>query len=52
MVNPAKKDWNRPFEDPIVLPDARALLTLKNAADYIISECEHAIIALDGPPPG
>lgn len=24
-----------PFEDPIVLPDGRQLLTLKDAADYI-----------------
>jgi hypothetical protein len=29
----AKKNWNRPFEDPIGLPDGRELLTLKNAAD-------------------
>jgi hypothetical protein len=32
----AKKNWNRPFEDPIELPDGRKLLTLKNAADYIM----------------
>jgi hypothetical protein len=32
----AKKGWSRPFEDPIVLPDGRELLTLKNAADYIM----------------
>jgi hypothetical protein len=32
----AKKNWTRPFEDPIVLPDGRKLLTLKNAADYIM----------------
>jgi hypothetical protein len=30
------KGWNRPFEDPIDLPDGRKLLTLKNAADYIM----------------
>ena len=24
-----------PFEDPIILPDGRKLLTLKDAADYI-----------------
>jgi hypothetical protein len=30
------KGWNRPFEDSIVLPDGRELLTLKNAADYIM----------------
>ena len=27
--------WSTPFEDPIVLPDGRQLLTLKDAADYI-----------------
>ena len=27
--------WSTPFEDPIVLPDGRKLLTLKDAADYI-----------------
>jgi hypothetical protein len=31
-----KTGWSRPFEDPIVLPDGRELLTLKNAADYIM----------------
>jgi hypothetical protein len=31
----AKKGWSRPFEDPVVLPDGRELLTL-NAADYIM----------------
>jgi hypothetical protein len=28
--------WSTPFEDPIVLPDGRKLLTLKDAADYIM----------------
>ena len=28
--------WSTPFEDPIVLPDGRMLLTLKDAADYIM----------------
>lgn len=32
----AKKGWSRPFEDPIELADGRELLTLKNAADYIM----------------
>ena len=32
----AKRGWSRPFEDPIVLPDGRKLLSLKNAADYIM----------------
>ena len=32
----AKTGWSRTFEDPIVLPDGRKLLTLKNAADYIM----------------
>ncbi len=27
--------WSTRFEDPIVLPDGRKLLTLKDAADYI-----------------
>ena len=28
--------WSTRFEDPIVLPDGRQLLTLKDAADYIM----------------
>jgi hypothetical protein len=28
--------WSRPFEDPILLPDGRKLITLKHAADYIM----------------
>jgi len=31
-----KKGWSRSFEDPIVLPDGRELITLKIAADYIM----------------
>ena len=27
--------WQRPFEDPIHLPDGRSLHTLRDAADYI-----------------
>ena len=27
--------WSAPFEDPIVLPDGRKLVTLKDAANYI-----------------
>jgi hypothetical protein len=27
--------WSTPFEDPIILPDGRQLVTLKDAADYI-----------------
>jgi hypothetical protein len=38
--------WSVPFEDPIVLPDGRQLLTLKDAADYITAlpkeESNHA----------
>jgi hypothetical protein len=30
------KGWSRPFEDPIVLPDGRKLIALKNAADVIM----------------
>jgi hypothetical protein len=29
-------DWSRPFEDPISLPNGRQLVTLKDAADYIM----------------
>jgi hypothetical protein len=29
-------DWSRPFEDPITLPDGGQLVTLKDAADYIM----------------
>ena len=28
--------WSTPFEDSIILPDGRKLLTLKDAADYIM----------------
>ena len=28
------KGWSRKFEDPILLPDGRKLITLKQAADY------------------
>jgi hypothetical protein len=28
--------WSTPFEDPIILPDGRQLLTLKDAADFIM----------------
>ena len=31
----AKRGWKRPFEDPIPLPRARQLTTLKDAAEYI-----------------
>ena len=27
--------WSTRFEDPIILPDGRKLLTLKDAADYV-----------------
>ena len=30
------KGWSRKFEDPITLPDGRKLVTLKNAADFIM----------------
>jgi hypothetical protein len=29
-------DWSRSFDDPIPLRDGRQLVTLKNAADYIV----------------
>jgi hypothetical protein len=28
--------WSRRFEDPVELPDGRKMLTLKEAADYIM----------------
>ena len=28
--------WRRPFEDPLQLPDGRSLVTLKDAADFIM----------------
>ena len=28
--------WARPFDDPILLPGGRELLTLRDAADYIM----------------
>jgi hypothetical protein len=31
-----KGGWSRPFDDPIDLPRGRQLLTLKDAADYIM----------------
>ncbi|WP_456796846.1 hypothetical protein [Bradyrhizobium sp. USDA 4473] len=27
--------WKRPFEEPIILPDGRALVTLLDAANYV-----------------
>lgn len=35
MGTVADKGWSRPFDDPIVLPDGRKLLTLRDAANYI-----------------
>jgi hypothetical protein len=31
-----EKGWFRPFDDPIDLPRGRQLITLKDAADYIM----------------
>ena len=35
--------WSRRFDDPIVLPNSRKFITLKDAADYIIAlpKAEH-----------
>ena len=30
------RGWKRPFDDPIPLPKGRQLVTLKDAADYIM----------------
>jgi hypothetical protein len=49
--------WNREFEEPIVLPDGRKLVRLRDAADYIaalpakesaVEEWQAAIEALAG----
>jgi hypothetical protein len=32
---PAKQGWSREFSDPIILPNGRQLVTLKDAATYI-----------------
>ena len=29
------KGWQRKFEDPVLLPDGRKLVTLRDAGDYI-----------------
>ncbi|MCS3689087.1 hypothetical protein [Bradyrhizobium elkanii] len=36
-------DWQRPFEEPILLPDGRELITLHDAATYIteLPKSEH-----------
>jgi hypothetical protein len=38
------RDWQRQFEDPVPLPRGRQLVTLKDAADYIMKlpEAQHA----------
>jgi hypothetical protein len=33
----ADKGWQREFEDPILLPGGKKLVTLRDAADYITS---------------
>jgi hypothetical protein len=40
----AAKGWKRPFEDPILLPRGRQLVTLKDAGNYItkLPKAEHA----------
>lgn len=48
----AAKGWARRFEDPIPLPDGRVLVTLREAADYILklskrqTETDHWQLAL------
>jgi hypothetical protein len=36
--------WSASFEDPILLPDGRQLLTLRDAADYVtkLPKAEHS----------
>ena len=38
-----RKNWYRPFDDPIPLPNVRKLLTLRDAAIYItkLPKAEH-----------
>jgi hypothetical protein len=36
-VNGGQTSWQREFEDPIELPDVRKLVTLYDAAQYIIA---------------
>jgi hypothetical protein len=31
------KGWSRKFEDPVTLPDGRELVTLKQAADFVMA---------------
>jgi hypothetical protein len=33
----ADKGWQREFEDPIILPNGKKLVSLRDAADYITS---------------
>jgi hypothetical protein len=37
-------DWSRRFDDPILLPNGRELVTLKDAGDYItkLPKAEHS----------
>jgi hypothetical protein len=37
--------WARPFDDPVLLPDGRELVTLRDAADYIMKlpKAEHLL---------
>jgi hypothetical protein len=39
----ADKGWSRRFEDPVILPDGRKLVTLRDAGDYItkLPKAEH-----------
>jgi hypothetical protein len=38
------KGWKRKFDDPIVLPDGRKLVTLEDAGNYItkLPKAEHS----------
>ena len=37
------KGWQRPFDDPVILPEGRRLVTLRDAGDYItkLPKVEH-----------
>jgi hypothetical protein len=47
MPRGIERGWSRPFDDPIVLPDGRRLVTLQDAADYIMKlpKAEHKTTA-------
>ena len=43
MPSSTKSGWSRKFEDPILLPDGRQLITLEDAGTYVttLPKAEH-----------